>query len=275
MRLTFLGGAGEVTGSRHLVECGGFRMLLDCGLFQGRRQEAIEKNRRFPFPPNELDAVLLSHAHIDHSGGLPLLSRLGFTGPIYSTPATRDLCRLMLADSGRLQENDAEFFNRLHRSDGRRIEPLYTEADAEQVVERFKPQEYRQPLVLGEKIWANFFDAGHVLGSGMIEVDLPAKSGRRRILFTGDLGRRYPMLMQPQAPPHGIDDLIIESTYGNQRHEPFDGAEAAFEEIIRRAVEEQGKVLIPTFALERTQEVVLLLERLRQAGKIPEVPVYV
>src|SRR5277367_1467392 len=187
IRLSFYGGVGEVTGSRHLLEAGGKRVLLDCGLFQGHRRESIDRNRQFPFKPESIDALLLSHAHIDHSGNLPLLTRSGYKNPIHCTRPTVDLCRIMLMDSAHLQEEDADFFNRIHQKDGQKIEPLYTQQDVEACLALFQPHEYHESLQLSDRLTASFLNAGHVLGSAMLFLEADTAKGKRRVLFTGDL----------------------------------------------------------------------------------------
>ncbi len=275
MRLKFCGAAGEVTGSRHFLETAKTRLLLDCGLFQGHRHEAINKNREFLFPTEELNAVLLSHAHIDHSGSLPLLVKSGFRGPIYATSATRDLCGIMLPDSGRLQEEDAKFFNKIHAAEGHWIAPLYTEEDAQAALQQFASVEYDKLYPIGPDVQATYLNAGHVLGSAMIQLDIETPAGRRRILFTGDLGRRNALLLKTPEIPRDVYYLLIESTYGDRLHAPVKNAEEAFAEVLKRAVTEKGKVLIPSFALERTQEIIFMLEKLRRENRIPPIPLYV
>lgn len=274
MKLSFHGGVGEVTGSRHLLEARDKRILLDCGLFQGHRREALSKNRDLPFDARALDAVLLSHAHIDHSGGLPILAKKGLQAPIFATAATADLCGVMLLDSAHLQEEDAKFFNKIHADDGERIEPLYGEADARAALALFQTRAYDQEFSPAPGLTVRLLDAGHVLGSAMIAVDVAAGAHRRRVLFTGDLGRRESLIMRPPAVPKSVDYLIIESTYGGRRHEPLADAEAHLGEIVRRVCEEKGRLLIPSFALERTQEILFLLRRLKRAKRIEDVPLY-
>lgn len=274
-KLIFYGGVGEVTGSRHLLESGRQRVLLDCGLFQGHRHEALQKNMHLPFDPRGLAAVLLSHAHIDHSGGLPLLTKKGMTSSIHCTGPTADLCSIMLMDSAHLQEEDAKFFNKIHAKDGSRIEPLYDSSDAKAALDLLQRHEYEQDFALGENLAARFLNAGHVLGSAMIQVDAQTDKGRRRIVFTGDLGRRQGLLMKPPAIAAQVDYLIIESTYGNRSHDPIDLAEKRLAEVVNETAAQKGKLLIPSFALERTQEILFILQRLFRANAIAPLPVYV
>jgi len=275
LKIGFYGGAGEVTGSRHLIEAAGRRVLLDCGMFQGHRHEALTKNREFPFQPENIDTVLLSHAHIDHSGGLPLLFKKGARAPVLCTGPTHELASLLLLDSARLQEADARFFNKIHAEDGQSISPLYGEEDVRVCLEHLRPCEFGAPQALGPGLEARFSNAGHVLGSAMVQFDLPAPGGRRRILFSGDLGRRRSLLMEPPRPPQGVDTLLLESTYGGRAHDPLTDLARAFAPVIQRAVAEKGKILIPSFALERTQEIVFILEKLRREHGLPPIPVYV
>lgn len=274
-RLTFYGGVGEVTGSRHLLEAGGKRALLDCGLFQGHRQQSIERNHQFPFPPNSIDALLLSHAHIDHSGCVPLLVKNGFKNPIHCTRPTVELCQLMLMDSAHLQEEDAKFFNRLHEKNSQQITPLYTEQDVLACNSLYVPHEYDESFELSDRMKVTFLNAGHVLGSAMPSLEIDAPKGKRRLLFTGDLGRFKTILMSPPQAPKIVDYLMIESTYGDRLHDPIDGVEGQLTEVVQRAVKEKGKVLIPSFALERTQEIIFILEKLQRENKIPLVPLYI
>jgi len=274
-KLIFFGGADEVTGSRHLLDTGSQRFLFDCGLFQGHRKEAIEKNRRFSFKVEDLDAVLLSHAHIDHSGALPLLAKTGFKKKIHCTIQTGELCRIMLMDSAHLQEEDAAFFNKIHAANGEKIEPLYNKDDVKETLKLIEVHPYDEFFALGEGVRAQFLNAGHVLGSAMIVVELDTPKGKRRILFTGDLGRRDALIMKPPEVPPNINYLIIESTYGNRTHEPTAKIEKELAEIVKKAAEEKGVILIPAFALERTQEVVFILEKLLTSQHIPKTHFYV
>ncbi|MDD5627758.1 MAG: MBL fold metallo-hydrolase [Elusimicrobia bacterium] len=274
LAIGFHGAAGEVTGARHLLSAAGARVLLDCGMFQGHRQDALAKNRDFPFPPESLDAVLLSHPHIDHSGALPLLYKKGARAPLYCTPAARELVSLMLLDSARLQESDARFFNKIHAADGQTIAPLYDEEDVRLCLARARDQALGSALEAAG-VSALFLNAGHVLGSAMVQLDAPAAGGRRRILYTGDLGRRRSLLMQPPQAPQDVDYLLIESTYGGRSHAPIDGLSESLAAVVRRTMAEKGKLLIPSFALERAQEVVVLLERLRRERGLAKIPIYV
>ena len=275
LTIGFYGAAGEVTGSRHLVSANGSRVLLDCGMFQGHRQESLDKNRSFPFPPESLQAVMLSHAHIDHSGALPLLYKKGAQAPLWCTPATQELATLMLLDSAHLQESDARFFNKIHAADGQSIDPLYDEDDVRRCLARLRTRDFGAPLEAAPGVSVSFANAGHVLGSAMVQLDVSAPGGRRRILFTGDLGRRQSLLMQPPQPPQGADYLLIESTYGGRSHAPLGDLAGAFAAVIRRTIAEKGKILIPSFALERAQEIVFILEKLRREHAVPPIPLYV
>lgn len=275
-KISFFGAAGEVTGSRHLLEAGGKKILLDCGMFQGHRRESLDKNRSFPVRPAELDAVLLSHAHIDHCGGLPLLAKKGLKAGIYCTGATKELASIMLMDSARLQVADAKFFNKIHRADGLRIEPLYKEEDSRLALTKFKACDFgAEAHLAGGTVSAKFLNAGHVLGSAMVQISAPAGGGRRRILYTGDLGRRASILMRSPEIPRDVDYLIMETTYGDRNHAPVDDAEARLTAVIQRAITEKGKIIIPSFALERAQEIILILDKMRRSGAAQEIPVYV
>ncbi len=279
MELHFLGAAGTVTGSMHEVLLpSGRSVLLDCGLYQGRRKEAAIRNRDLPVSVRRLEAVVLSHAHIDHSGALPRLVALGYRGPIYTTPATRDLIAVMLQDSAMIQQADADYVNRRIRRehpDVEPVEPLYTLEDVMQTLEQVVAVPYHRSVPLCEGVTLTFHDAGHVLGSALVLLELDEAGATRRLLFTGDLGRRdMPILRDPEV-PSGVDVLLSESTYGDREHEPIERMDEELGEVVRRVVGRGGKVVVPTFALERAQEVVFALKRLRAAGAIPEVPVYV
>ncbi|HTO73589.1 MAG TPA: MBL fold metallo-hydrolase [Gemmatimonadales bacterium] len=274
LRLTFYGAAGEVTGSMHLLEAAGARILLDAGLFQGRRAETRAKNATLPVDARRIDGVVLSHAHIDHSGRLPLLVSQGFHGSIFATPATRDLCAVMLPDAAHIQEKDAEFLQRRGKA-GPESEPLYTMRDALAVQDLIVGLPYRRPHHLRKFLTFEFTDAGHILGSA--SVDLRITEGQtHRLVFSGDIGRdNLPIIRDPEPPVGPIDTLIIESTYGNRKHESITDSKAKLGELVRRVAGRGGKVLIPAFALGRAQELIYELHELFRAGQIPGIPIYV
>jgi metallo-beta-lactamase family protein len=278
MEIEFVGAAQTVTGSKHLVRTRHATMLLDCGLVQGRRRDSIQANKDVGVDPKSIDAVVLSHAHIDHSGGLPFLVKKGYDGPIYTTPATRDLCAAMLEDAARIQDADARYINKLvERGEGslERVEPLYGEDDVVRVLERMVSVPYgrRVPIANGAEL--TFLDAGHVLGSAITVLDLEEDKKKKRVVFTGDLGRRrMPILRDPEVPT-GAQVLITESTYGDRLHKPIQEMDDELAGVLRRTYERGGKVVIPSFALERAQEVLYALRMLKKAGKFPNMPVYV
>ncbi|MFQ5678726.1 MAG: MBL fold metallo-hydrolase RNA specificity domain-containing protein [Gemmatimonadota bacterium] len=276
MRIQFWGAARTVTGSMHLLEANGRRILLDCGLYQGKRKEAFERNRSLPFDPAEIDAVLLSHAHIDHCGNLPGLVRGGFRGRIYTTGATRDLAALLLLDSAKIQASDLRRTNRLRVRRGKKpFEPLYVEEDVVRTLKRFVTVDYEEPCDLFPGIRAHFVDAGHMLGSASVAVDLEDGDGSRRLLFSGDIGRRgVPILRDPQV-VDGVDVTIMESTYGDRLHEPAEEADEMLCRVIGGCCEGDGKLLVPSFAVGRTQELAYRLNGLWEAGRLPPIPVYV
>jgi metallo-beta-lactamase family protein len=276
MRITFHGAAQTVTGSQHLLEINGHRLLLDCGLFQGKRSETYERNLKFAHDPRKLDAVLLSHAHIDHCGNLPNLVQDGFEGPIYATPATVDLATLMMADSGRIQESDAEFVNkkRLARHE-EAIEPLYTEADAVRAAALLHGMDYGQPFAPVPGVVARFVDAGHILGSAAISLEIEEKGRKIRFWFSGDIGRyKLPLLRDPVL-PRDVDYLLMESTYGDKPHLDPTLAFEEFHNVVDRTLKRGGKVIIPAFAVGRTQELVYHLNMMMFTKDVPPVPVFV
>ncbi|MEO8635764.1 MAG: MBL fold metallo-hydrolase [Gemmatimonadales bacterium] len=275
LRLTFHGAAGQVTGSMHLLEAAGARVLLDAGLFQGKRSTARALNAALPVDPRVIDAVILSHAHIDHAGRLPLLVNHGFHGPIFATPATRDLCAVMLPDAAHIQEKDAEFLQRRGRA-GPESEPLYTMADAITVQELMVGLPYHRVHNLRKHLGFEFTDAGHILGSASVALRVTEDGGMHRLVFSGDIGRAgLPIIADPDPPSGPVDTLIIESTYANRDHETIADGETRLGEIIRRVAGRGGKILIPSFAVGRTQELVYSLHQLFRAGKIPGVPIFV
>lgn len=276
MQITFAGAAGEVTGSRHLLTVNGKRILLDCGMFQGRRKLSRERNEKFLFDPKTVDAVLLSHAHIDHSGNIPNLVKQGFTGKVYATEATADLCYFMLRDSAFIQEKEAEYLNRHLRKNGTEFTPIYTMDDADASLKLFVPQKYDAPFTVCKGVEAVFYDAGHILGSSVIVLTITEENrAPYKLAFTGDLGRRnLPILRDPYQISEA-DFLITESTYGNRFHESITDAQERLAKIVNHAARRGGKILIPAFAVERTQEIVYMLHLLHHAKKIPELPIYV
>ncbi len=278
MKLTFHGAAQTVTGSQHLIEVNGRKIMLDCGLFQGKRKESFERNRHEFCDGSEIDALILSHAHIDHSGRIPCLVKNGFKGNIYTTSATRDLCAVMLMDSAFIQEKDVEFVNRRRKDQGKNLfEPLYTKADVARSMENFVGLSYGRRHQLFPGIHLTLVDAGHMLGSAHVILDIEEDNGQsKRLVFSGDIGRPgIPIIRDPQPIVDGCNILLIESTYGSRHHEPYPEAEKALEEIINNTVSHGGTVLIPAFAVGRTQQLVYALHRLHSEGRIPDLPVFV
>jgi metallo-beta-lactamase family protein len=276
MKLQFFGAARTVTGSMHLLEANGSRILLDCGLYQGPRQEAFDRNRTLPFEANRVDAMILSHAHIDHSGDIPVLVRSGFAGDIFTTAASRDLCAAMLRDSAKIQEEDAAYVNKKRAKQGLPpIEPLYTTEDAENSLNSFVGLGYNRPLQIVPGITLTLFDAGHILGSAIVVLDVEEGGQKRRLVFTGDLGRKgLPILRDPQTVDKA-NYLIIESTYGDRLHDPIETTDQALRAVITETYQRGGKVIVPAFAVGRTQELVYALHRLIVARKLPSLPIFV
>jgi metallo-beta-lactamase family protein len=269
MKLTFLGAAGTVTGSKYLLEDGGARILVDCGLFQGLKDLRDRNWAEFPVAPSSIDAVLLTHAHLDHSGYLPLLVRNGYAGPIICTAATRDLCSILLPDSGHLQEQDANFMNRHGISRHKPALPLYTLADAEAAMRSFKTVAFDSEVKLPNGFTARYRLAGHILGAAMIELS----GGGKKILFSGDLGRPHDPVMPEPAPVAQADYLLVESTYGDRKHADIDPADALLD-VISRTFARAGTILIPAFAVGRTQTILYHLWRLRQERRLGDVPIF-
>lgn len=273
MHIEFSGAAREVTGSCHILRVGTRTVLLDCGMFQGRRSESREKNRRLPVPVDEIDAVILSHAHIDHAGRLPYLVAQGYKGTIWATAATRDLCAIMLADSAHIQEKDADFLAR-HRDE--HIEPLYTVEDATRTLDCMIGMPYRKWFEVTDGVRAMFTEAGHILGSASVALEVREGDTFRRVIFSGDIGRSgLPIIRDPEPPPLGADVVICESTYGNRDHESVEGAREQLGQVIRDTAARGGRVLIPAFAVGRTQELVYDLHQLRRDGRIPDIPIFI
>jgi len=278
MKLTFCGAARTTTGSKHLITVNGQRILLDCGLYQGRRQDAFERNRDFPFDPKDIDVVVLSHAHIDHSGNLPHLCRRGFSGNIFATPATRDLCSIMLPDAAHIHESDIHWLNR-HRKDDHLplLEASYTMADAEKCMRQFVSVGYHRPMLIADGVTLTFIDAGHVLGSAQVILDInDRETGRKsRLLFSGDIGRPNNDLLSDPEPCENVDHIIMESTYGSRHHEQATDSKEHICQIIRRILQQKGKLIIPAFAVERTQQLLYTLDQLRHEGCFPLIPTFV
>jgi metallo-beta-lactamase family protein len=288
IRLHFWGAAQTVTGSSHHLECAGQNVLLDCGMFQGHRQQAREINEHLALPAEQVNAVVLSHAHIDHSGDLPLLVKRGYRGPIYTTPATIDLCEQMLKDSAHIQESDAEFVNkRAHRrrsigvnGESPAVTPLYTQQDAAQAMQQFKPIALHTPqLLAGSTREAGFtstaFDAGHMLGSTCVLIQARENGTTTRLFFSGDLGRKnLPIIRDPETAP-AAEYLIMESTYGNRLHQPIGPVKKKLANLVNRTARRGGHIVMPAFAVGRTQQVVLLLHELISEKAIPDIPIFV
>jgi metallo-beta-lactamase family protein len=273
---TFYGAARSVTGSCHLMQVNGKNILLDCGLFQGRREEAYQKNLSFPFDPATIDVLVLSHAHIDHSGKIPMLVKHGFTGTIFSTHATRDLANIMLLDSAHIQEKDAQFVNKKHAKTGQPlVEPIYTLEDVLVSMEQFQTVGYRRSIQLTDAVALTFHDAGHILGSAIPVFSIAGNGSDMRVCFTGDLGRpNRPILRDPDM-IGDVDVLISESTYGGRVHLDELSALDTLEQVVKRTVARGGKVIVPAFSVGRTQELVYDLHQLQEAGRLPRIPIYV
>ena len=274
-KVTFWGAARTVTGSMHLVQVNAQEFLLDCGLYQGRRGEAFQRNRQFPFAAKDIHAVVLSHAHIDHCGNLPNLVRKGFSGPIYCTPATRDLMAIMLADSAKIQEEDADYLNHKRKQGEPVIEPLYRPENVPPTVRLAQTVEYGREQEIADGVRFRYLDAGHLLGSAMVAMNIQNNGRQQTLTFTGDLGRKnLPILRDPEAVP-AADFLISESTYGGRTHPPPEQLADLLGDVVRRTSDRGGMVLIPAFSVGRTQAVVYSLHTLMQAGKLPALPIFV
>ncbi len=278
MRITFHGAAQEVTGSMHLLEVNDKRILLECGLFQGRRADTYERNLHFPFDPASIDALILSHAHIDHSGNIPNLVKQGFSGNIWCTTATRNLATYMLMDSGHIQEQDVEYVNKVRAKKGEPpVSPIYTRQDAQRCLGQFISVGFNRPALVADGVEVTFHRAGHILGAAIVELNVSdhATGQQRRIVFSGDLGRSQSMILNPPTMLHEADTVIMESTYGDRLHESYDQASKRLRDVVNATSKRRGKVIIPSFAVGRTQEIVYVLNQLDARGDIPPLPVFV
>jgi len=276
MKIQFIGAAKTVTGSMHILEVNGKQILMDCGLFQGKRKEAEKINRHFLFDPKNLEAVILSHAHIDHSGNIPTLVKKGFRGKIHATHATVDLCRKMLADSGYIHEKDVEYLNKKRRRKGDPLkEPLYTKEDADKAMKYFQGHDYNASFNLTDEISAVFQDAGHILGSALTKFTVNDNGASKKLGYIVDLGRRNLPILKDPVHYKDLDYMIMESTYGGRTHDNIQYAEEKLQEIIQRVYNRGGRIIIPSFAMERTQEIIYCLNDLWENDKIPKIPVYV
>lgn len=269
MKIQFLGAAGTVTGSKYLIESGGKRILIDCGLFQGIKELRLRNWDALPIAPASIDAVVLTHAHIDHTGYLPLLVKSGFSGPIYSSSATRDLCRLLLPDSGRLQEEEAEYANRKGYSKHRPAKPLYTQEDATKALRLFRPISFEMSFDLPGSLSCHLRSSGHILGSAFVSIS----DGKTSITFSGDLGRPHDLVLKPPVWIEESDYLVVESTYGDRIHGNEDLL-SQIEAVVCRAVSRKGVIVVPAFAVGRSQTFLYCLYRLIKEKRIPDVPVF-
>ncbi len=276
MQIHFLGATRTTTGSMYLFELNGKKLLLECGLFQGHREEETARNCCFPFDPKQIDAVVLSHAHMDHAGNLPNLRKQGFTGNIHCTFATRDLASIMLVDSAKIQMADAAFVSKQNaRKRLPPVEPLYTIADAEKVIEQFVAVNYERPIQVVDGVTVTFRDAGHILGSAQVILDISEGGKKFRWLFSGDVGRGNDEILRDPAPTENVDYLQIESTYAGREHATRDHADEALGRLVSETLNQKGKVIIPAFSVGRTQQVVYVLHQLTLAGKLPRAPIFV
>ncbi len=276
MKIHFLGAARTVTGSQILIEVNGSKILMECGFFQGKRADTYHFNQNFQFSPKDIDAVLLSHAHIDHSGNIPNLVKQGFSNRIYATSATVSLAEIMLRDSGHIQESDVQYVNKKRARRGETpVEPLYTYEDAEIACELFTPVEYNQTIEVGLGVQATFVDSGHILGSASIILDINENGKTKRLWFSGDIGRdKLPLLNDPVM-PENADFMIMECTYGDKTHRDPETAFREFREVTMKTIRRGGKIIIPAFAVGRTQELVYFLNQMLAAGDIPPIPIFV
>lgn len=271
MKITFLGAAGGVTGSKHLIEVKGKKILLDCGAFQGHHEDAYKMNSVLPSELDYLDAVILSHAHADHCCSLPLLAKNGYNKAIYATPATADIARLIMLDAAKIQENDYEHLKRLALPENKILKPIYLEKDVEKAYHLFSPVNYGQLKKITSDFSFKFYNAGHILGSALTFI----KAENKNIVYTGDLGNyNVPILPDPEHITESVDVLISECTYGDRNHQPIKAASDLIKKIINDAVVNKSRIIVPAFALGRTQELIYILHKLHDEGEIPEIPIF-
>jgi len=271
-----MGAVHTVTGSMHIIETNGKRILLDCGLFQGKRKEAFERNRTLLFDPASIDVMVLSHAHIDHSGNIPTLVKLGFKGRIFTTSATVDLCEIMLLDSAHIQEKDVEYVNKKRGKQGKNLfEPLYTQYDAMRAMANFTRVPYEEPIRILPNVEVTYHDAGHLLGSAVTTLQISENGSKKRITFTGDLGRKRMPILKDPTPVKETDYLITESTYGDRLHDKEEDVKAHLARLITNIASSGGKLIIPAFSVGRTQTIVYFLNQLYNEKRISEIPVFV
>ena len=277
MKISFYGAARSVTGSRHMIDAGKTRILLDCGMFQGRRDQARERNQHLGFDPTSVNAVCLSHAHIDHSGALPILAKGKFKGAVHMTSATADLTEILLADSARIQESDCRYVNKLERRRGRQcVSPIYSRDDAQKIVTHFRGTGYERSVSLAPNVAARFHDAGHIIGSSAVWLQHRNRGNSTSLLFSGDLGRaNMPILRDPHPPPP-CDVLIIESTYGDRLHaDEVDRRRDMAKQLVKHAVEHKSKILVPAFSVGRTQDIIMRIKELVKNGEVDPIPIFI
>ncbi|MBN1779796.1 MBL fold metallo-hydrolase [bacterium] len=276
MELQIFGAAREVTGSMHMLTVSSKKILLDCGLFQGRRSEAFERNKNLPFDPKSVDVMVLSHAHIDHSGNIPQLVKNGYEGSVFCTHATQDLSNIMLRDSAHIQEKDVEYVNKKHKKKGLPpVEALYVMKDAEKCLTQFVGLGYERSFPILPNVNLTFHDAGHILGSAVVVLDIDENGKKTRLTFTGDLGRKNLPIIKDPVQVTETDLLITESTYGNRFHEPFGDMKSMVQKVVNETVKRGGKIIVPSFSVGRTQELVYMLHQLVNEGLLPEIPIFV
>ncbi len=276
MKIEFVGGAGTVTGSSYIIKDDDFTIMVDCGMFQGK-QELVQRNQlHLIYAPKKIDCMLLTHAHIDHSGLIPKLVKEGFFGNIYATKATTDLCSVMLPDSAHIQEMDVKWINKRNKKLGRPpIDPLYSVEDAEEALTHFVPVDYGEKIQIHPRVEVRFRDAGHILGSSFIEMWIDEKGKKTKVVFSGDIGTKDQHIIRDPEPLDEADVLLIESTYGDRLHKNREDTYAEFKKILLNSINKKGNIIIPAFAIERTQEIIYTLNQLFKNGEIPRIPVYI